>query len=154
FGRVSKPRSHWVYRVPEPGTLEKFGAGQTIVEVRGNRHCTVFPGSVHETGELIEFDSRYDYDPSQSTWNELRKAAGNIAVATVLSKSWMSGSRHELALCTAAKFARLGWTQAEVNDLIKAIASEAKDEELDDRLLAVASTFERYNQKKPISGEE
>src|SRR5262249_6401612 len=70
------------------------------------------------------------------------------------SKSWMSRSRHELALCTAAKLARLGWTYAEVSDLIKAIAFEAKDEELDDRLLAVETTFERYDQKKSISGEE
>jgi len=154
FGRASKPKSHWVYRVPKPRNHEKFGTERMIVEVRGNGHCTVFPGSVHEGGEAIEFDSRYDYDPSPSTWSELRKAAGKIAIATVLSKSWMSGSHHELALCTAAKLARLGWTHAEVSDLINAIASEAKDEELDDRLLAVDTTFERYNQKKPISGEE
>src|SRR5262249_17291733 len=76
------------------------------------------------------------------------------AIATVLSKPWMSGSRHELALCTAAKLARLGWTHAEVSDLIKAIATEAKDEELDDRLLAADTTFERYKRGKPISGEE
>ena len=59
-----------------------------------------------------------------------------------------------LALCTAAKSARLGWSRSEARDLIKAIATEAKDEELDDRLLAVETTFERYNQGKPISGEE
>jgi putative DNA primase/helicase len=57
-------------------------------------------------------------------------------------------------LCTTAKLARLGWTHAEVSDLIKAIATEAKDEELNDRLLAVETTFKRYNQGKPISGEE
>src|SRR5262249_34833819 len=125
-----------------------------IVEVRGNGHCTVFPGSVHESGEAIEFHSRYDYDPSQSTWSALKKAASNIAIATVLFKAWISGPRHEMALCIAAKLARLGWTHAEVSDLIKAIATEAKDEELNDRLLAVKTTFERYNQKKPISGEE
>jgi hypothetical protein len=45
FGRVSKPRSHWVYRVPEPRNHGKFGNEEIIVEVRGNGHCTVFPGS-------------------------------------------------------------------------------------------------------------
>src|SRR5262249_38127620 len=146
--------SHWVYRVPEPRTQEKFGTERMIVEVRGNRLCTVFPGSVHETGEAIEFHSRYDYDPSQSTWGALRKAASMIAIATVLFKAWMSGQRHELALCTAAKLARLGWGIDDVRVLIEAIAREAKDEELNDRLLAVDTTFERYNQNKPISGEE
>jgi hypothetical protein len=103
FGRASKPKSHWVYRVSEPRNHEKFRNEKIIVEVRGNGHCMVFPGSIHESGEAIEFHSRYDYDPSQSTWCELRKAASKIAIATVLFKTWTSGDRHELALCTAAK---------------------------------------------------
>jgi putative DNA primase/helicase len=95
-----------------------------------------------------------NFRTSPSTWSALTKAASKIAIATVLFKAWISGPRHELALCTAAKLARLGWTHAEVSGLIKAIATEAKDEELDDRLLAVETTFERYKQGKPISGEE
>ena len=39
-----------------------------IVEVRGNRLCTVFPGSVYVSGEAIAFDDRHDNCP-QSTWN-------------------------------------------------------------------------------------
>ena len=70
-------------------------------------------------------------------------SASKSAIATVLFKAWIAGQRHELALCTAATFARLGWTHAEASDLIKAVATEAQDEELDDRLLAVATTFER-----------
>jgi hypothetical protein len=119
-----------------------------------DRHCTVFPGSVHESGEIIEFDNPDDYDPAQSTWDELKKAGSRIAVATVLFKAWASSPRHELALCATATLARLGWTRAEVSDLIKAVATEAKDEELDYRLMAVDTTFERYKQKKSISGEE
>jgi hypothetical protein len=75
FGRASKPKSHWVYRLPEPGTHEKFGTEGIIVKVRGNRICTVFPGSVHDSGEAIEFDNPHDYRLGQSTWSELRKAA-------------------------------------------------------------------------------
>jgi hypothetical protein len=90
-----------------------------IVEVRGNRFCTVFPGSVHESGEAIEFDNPRDYRPGQSTWNELRKAASKIAIATALFKAWMSEPRHELTLCTAAKLARLGWSADEARHLTR-----------------------------------
>ena len=83
------------YRVPDPRTREQFEIEGTIVEVRGNRHCTVFPDSVYESGEAVEFDSRYDYDPGPSTWSALRKAASNIAIATVLFKAWGSGQRHD-----------------------------------------------------------
>ena len=40
FGRASKPKSHRVYRVPQPGRHEKFETEGTIIEVRGDRHCT------------------------------------------------------------------------------------------------------------------
>jgi hypothetical protein len=112
FGRPSKPMSHWVYRVQQAQTHERFGTEGTIIEVRGDRHCTVFPGSVHESGEVTEFDNPDDYDAAQSTWNELRKAASKIAIATVLFEAWISGQRHELAVCTAATLSRLGWTIA------------------------------------------
>ena len=69
FGRASKPQSHWVYRAPEPETNEECGTEEMIVEVRGNRLCTVFPGSVHVSGEAIAFDDRHDNCPGQSTWN-------------------------------------------------------------------------------------
>ena len=67
FGRASKPQSHWVYRAPEPETNEECGTEEMIVEVRGNRLCTVLPGSVHVSGEAIAFDDRHDN--CQSTGN-------------------------------------------------------------------------------------
>jgi hypothetical protein len=59
-----------------------------------------------------------------------------------------------MALATAAKLARVGWSQENVRYLIEAIAFEANDEELVDRLLAVDTTFESYAQGRPITGEE
>ena len=47
----------------KPKAHEKFKAEGMIIEIRGNRHCTVFPGSVHESGETIEFENPDNYDP-------------------------------------------------------------------------------------------
>ena len=74
---------------PEPETNEEFGTEEMIVEVRGNRLCTVFPGSVHGSGEAIAFNDRHDNCPGQSTWN--------------YSKPVYRDQRHELVLCTGSK---------------------------------------------------
>lgn len=154
FGRASKPKSHWVYRVPDAKTQEVFQSTGMIVEVRGNGRCTVFPGSIYESDEPIEFENPDDYEPGSSTWGELKLAASKIAIATKLSKAWVAGQRHEMTLCTAAKLARLGWSTDEARVLIEAIATEAKDEEVADRIVAVESTFGAYAEKRPTSGDE
>ena len=142
FGHESNPRSHWVYRVPDAETHKQFSSNEMIVEVRGNNCYTVFPGSVHPSGEPIEFEGRSIFEPSPSTWNELVWAATNIAISKELFEAWKPGQRHDMALATAAKLARVGWSQENVRYLIEAIALEVNDEELVDRLLAVDSTFE------------
>ena len=155
FGHESKPKSHWVYRVPAAKAVEQFIANRRmIVEIRGHNRCTVFPGSVHPSGEKIEFENPDNYEPSTSTWKQLKRAGSKIAIATELGKVWSPGTRHELTLCTAAKLARIGWSIAEVRDLITAVASEANDEEIQDRSAAVESTFAAYDQGRQISGEE
>jgi putative DNA primase/helicase len=154
FGHKSKPKSHWVYRVPKPKAVEQFIGDGMIVEIRGNNRCTVFPGSVHKTGEHIEFENPDNYEPSSSTWKNLKRASSKIAIATELCKFWSPGIRHELTLCTSAMLARLGWPVNDVHDLIKAIAIETGDEELEDRLTSVESTFVAYSQRRPVSGNE
>jgi hypothetical protein len=79
FGHRSSPRSHWIYQAASVGRIEAFVvAGQTIIEVRGNAHLTVFPGSTHCSGETIEFEKASD--PSKADWDELQKAARKIAI--------------------------------------------------------------------------
>jgi putative DNA primase/helicase len=156
FGRASKPRSHWLYRVPHPGNRMPFQAERMIVEVRGNGCCTVFPGSVHESGERVEFDNPDDFVPLRSTWAELTRAAKKIAIATVLYRHWSQDNhcRHDLALSVTAMLARRGWSRDDVAGLVKAIATQVNDDEPDDRLRCVETTFAAYAQGHPISGDE
>jgi putative DNA primase/helicase len=157
FGRVSKPRSHWLYRVPHPGNRVSFSVkSRMIVEVRGNGCCTVFPGSTHPSGELIEFENPNDFVPSNSTWGDLTRAAAKIAIATVLHPRWSEGShsRHDLALAVSATLARREWSRDDAANLIEAIAKEAADVELDDRLRCVDDTFAANAQARPVSGDE
>lgn len=57
FGRQGKPRSHWLYRVNGNAPTLQIRDPLTkemLLELRGDGgHQTIFPGSVHESGELI-----------------------------------------------------------------------------------------------------
>lgn len=57
FGRASKLKSHWVYFVTDPIPTKKYrskSAGM-LVEVRSTGQQTIFPPSVHVSGEAIEW---------------------------------------------------------------------------------------------------
>src|SRR5665213_441342 len=153
FGRASKPSSHWMYRVADAGACERFRASGMIVELRGEKHYTVFPGSVHPSGEVIEFADGVDMTPSSSTWAELKTAVRNIAVATELSQHWRPGVRHHLALAIAAFMARIGWTITDTIKLVSVIATECGDDESEDRKNGVATTYARYNRREIITGD-
>ena len=59
FGRKSKPRSHWVYRVSTRLATEKFKSQTAgmLLEIRSTGMQTVFPPSTHESGEAIEWET-------------------------------------------------------------------------------------------------
>jgi len=154
FGRKSRPRSHSIYKVIDAGALEKFRCPDTlavIVEVRGNGHQTVFPGSVHPSGECIEFDSGRMEAPSTSSWSELVEACRKLSIATLLLKHWKPGSRHDLALAAAGLFALNGWTEKDAKFLIRTVAREAGEQEVADRVSCVASSFERRRAGEPVA---
>ena len=155
FGRASKPKSHLLYRVPDPRTVKTYSAKSMIIELRGDNHCTIFPGSMHQSGETIEFENPNDYNPAESTWAELSQGTTKVAIATVLYSHWSEHSheRHALALAVAAFLARRGWKQEDVTALVEAIAKEAHDQELEDRLRCVDNTFAAYAKGKPVSGD-
>ena len=92
FGHESKPKSHWVYRVAKVKAVVQFTANGMILEIRGHNRCTVFPGSVHPSGEPIEFENPDNYEPSSSTWKQLKRAASKIAIATELSQSLVTSN--------------------------------------------------------------
>ena len=82
FGRSGKPRSHWIYRVSGPAATKKFrskSAGM-IVEFRSTGMQTVFPPSIHESGELIGWDQE-DHEPATVAPGHLLECVQRLADA-------------------------------------------------------------------------
>ena len=153
FGRDGNPSSHRLYLVPDPAPRKFFSSGSgknaMLLELRSNGNFTVFPGSIHESGEVVRFEK--NGDPGQTTWAVLEDSARKVALATVLHKVWNKGIRHSLALAVAGFLVCRKWSQEDVNQLITCIATETMDEDLQDRLTCVETTFTAFSNGQPVA---
>ena len=143
FGRKSAPTSHWLYElVTESAQFKDPCDGSTLVEIRSNTKkgtpCqTVFPGSVHPSGEKIEWVS--DGRPSPIGEEDLRRSVMFLAAAALLSRHWPTGSRHSTSLALAGALRKAGWTKDQALDFLKPVL--AGDEEYNDRIRCLEDTF-------------
>lgn len=158
FGRKSKQRSHYLYRV-ETASCDKQAfidplTNQTIVELRGdNGHQTVMPGSLHEdTGELIEWaDAPFPDVPFVSP-EVLMRAVRKVALATLIVRHvWAPGYHNEPTKHITGLLFYLEWTLDEIEQLITAVMEYCGDSDKS-RLPTVRATFRRGESGKKISG--
>jgi len=87
FGRASKPASHWIFRAePLVGTAQfRDPEGGMLCELRSTGGQTVFPGSVHPSGEAIEFtDISVRFAVVDGA--DLRARVGQLAAAVLLRR--------------------------------------------------------------------
>ena len=145
FGRKSSPSSHWIYEgVTETVQFKDPVDGSTLVEIRSNTKkgtpCqTVFPGSVHTSGEDIEWVN--DGIPAKVDVDELIKSVSRLAAAALLLKHWPNGSRHDAALALAGALRRAGWTEHAALDFLGSIFAE--DEQYEDRIRCIKDTYKK-----------
>jgi putative DNA primase/helicase len=133
FGRASKPRSHFLYYIddaPDNGTIpiKDIDGKKTIIELRiggGKKGAqTVFPGSTHESGELIEWVS--DKEPARSTFAKLKTAISKIAVGVILMRAWPQRSGHFASLALGGFLSRAGWSIEEIEKLVDLVVRDDK----------------------------
>jgi P4 family phage/plasmid primase-like protien len=155
FGRPSKRASHWLYIVTTPVESEAFkdpdGDGKAmLVELRATGQ-TVFPGSVHETGEPIDWDE--DGELARGDGATLRQAVADLATACLLARHWPApGSRHAAALAAAGLLVRGGLDEARVVRIVHHAAMAAGDEEAADRKRDVLTTVARIAAGELVTG--
>jgi hypothetical protein len=170
FGRTSKPASHWLYRTrlgetrygaeiqfrdPTRGASEamllelRIGGTDEKGETKGCQ--TVFPGSVHETGEPITWDD--GGEPAEVNGEQLLHDARLLASCCLLARYWPgNGARHDAALTLGGFFARAGFKVPEIKHLVQAIARAAGDEEWKDRVTAAQDHANEFRAGKKARG--
>jgi hypothetical protein len=107
FGRSSKPRSHHLFTGQPIPRTEKFQdiTGAMIVEIRSDGAQTIFPGSIHLSGEAVLWDR--EGEPSSIEGDVLRHAVAKLAAASILARHWPAeGGRQDAALALAGGLLR------------------------------------------------
>lgn len=146
FGRRSKPQSHRLYICPDAPPRVAYQADDTmILEGRGTGHQTMFPGSVHPSGEDVQWVDPSNIQPAEVPWSVLQPAFAKTAAASLLARHWPQGARHNAALAVAGALKHDGWSALDAMEYMGAIVVAANDEEGDDRDIAVYKTFEKEN---------
>ena len=156
FGRVGKPWSHRLYSVgtvdaetgafqPERCASEKLQDpidGATLLELRGDPADpergplqTMFPGSVHPSGEEIEWAE--DGDLGIIREPELRRQVRELGAVALLAKHWpvgphkdangaeAAGGRHDANLKVGGWLTRCGWSPERVARFLELVSVAA-----------------------------
>jgi len=126
FGRPGKPRSHWIYQCRGVKTKKPK---RTHIELRSTKIQTVFPPSIHETGEPITWT---DETPvamiSDAT---LLASFGRLCAATVLARVWptLQGDKHDTVLALSGALHHTGWPlEAALTMLLPAMELDGSSE--------------------------
>lgn len=145
FGRKSSPYSHRIAystvsktRVPFQLPKELVGASgaerKMILEVRGNKHQTMVPPSVHPGGETVAWHDDPQAAPELEA-GDLLTRAGLAASLSVVAMYYprVAGDRDEIAMMLAGVLVRAGLDDDVIDDLIECVATLGCDEEAEKR---------------------
>lgn len=156
FGRPGKPGSHYGYIAPGAVTLQLADPtpgvdpkAAMIVELRASGTQTLFPPSVHPNGERSAWD--IDGAPAEANVPLLRSAVQRLAAASLITRYWREGIRHQVALSIAGALLR----RMPLEDALKfvdAVARAAGDAEVHERLADVRNTATRLAAGERVTG--
>lgn len=152
FGRAGNPGSHRLFVVPGiKSYMFKDINGEMLVEIRSTGGQTVFPPSVHKSGDLIEFEN--DLDPVSQTPEKLLRRVQVLASAALLARHWpKEGSRNHAAMALSGGLLRARMTTEQVKLFVRAVAAAAGDDDLENRVGTVESTATALRQGKEATG--
>jgi hypothetical protein len=141
FDRTSKRFSHTLYYSADCAELvgkaaaqfkdpNKFDNDAMLLELRvgagGKAAQTVFPGSIHTSGEEINWEQGYAGEPLRIDGAVLLRAGGIAAAACLFARYWPSiGARHDAALCLGGFLARGGMPARDAELFAEAVAKAA-----------------------------
>lgn len=145
FEHSGNHRGHILYRVNNAGKTQQYQCpetGKTLVELRSTGSQTMIPPSVHPSGQKLKF-TFLDDTATPLEFNDLQVQIRKIAALSLISRHWKEGMRHNLALGVAGLLLKTDHDEAQSKEIIAAICEVTGDEELQDRLKAIETTFDQ-----------
>lgn len=156
YGRPAKPGAHRFYACPsltKPVKYEDLVTKTCLIEVRtGGGQQSMAPPSTHPDGQVLAWEDGGPGDPAPVEEKALVRAVQLTALAALTARHYNSaGQRHDWGVALAGVFRQLGLSAEEATAVFAAAAAVAGDDKVDDRLLAVRSTFSKSDDD-PLKG--
>ncbi|SMY07240.1 bifunctional DNA primase/polymerase [Flavimaricola marinus] len=164
FGRPGSPYSHrivqaelkkgrYTFELPKEVAAKLAAERAMLLEVRGDGHQTMFPPSIHPSGERVQWHIGATSVPTVEA-DELLKLCGIIAVLSTVAMAYpkVNGQRDEVCMMIAGVLVRAGLEDAMIDDLIVCVASLAGDEEAEKRRGKAAATRARVDAGEGVWG--
>ncbi len=150
FGRPGNPKSHRLFRCKESSVKtvkysikgRNKAEGAMVLELRGDGCQTVFPGSIHPSGERIRWteDMPSLEDTPELDYVDIKRLCDATFVLTMALVYYAGeGKRDELCMALAGVLLRMQFEAETVDEWVVAIAEMAGDEEADKRRKAEAT---------------
>lgn len=159
FGRASKRFSHWLYETELAGVetaatikfMDTQKPAKHILEIRvggsGKAAQTIFPGSVHPSGEAIEWDEGGTRSVAAIEGAELKLICARLGACVLIARAYpQQGGRHEGAIVVAGFLCRCGISSPDIKLFVDTLAGMTfqPPDKRKDMVRAAADTFEAF----------
>lgn len=160
FGRASKRGSHLIYQAPNGDEDAKrkifYDSDKTLLaELRGKGNQTMFPPSIHPSGEPVEWVDEHAL-PLIVPVADVTKALGWLCSAAMLARNWddYADAHHVLVGALAGGLARARIKEHICETFVRAVCIYGGDHEPDDRVRIVLDTYRKLeaNPDEPVTG--
>ncbi len=167
FGRKSSTFGHKVLYCPDAGKTKQFKLSEqqakaigvtdneksVIMEVRANGSYTMFPPSIHPSGERVEWLKGFPTDFPSMPFKEVLVDAGLCSFLAIILKCYPTqpGIRDDVCLALSGALLRYELSPEQVDDWIIFIAEQKGDEEAQNRKKALA-TKEKMDAGEEVTG--
>lgn len=164
FGRASSLSSHRIVTCQTSRNREAFSLDKSLsddvdadrlmlLELRSSGHQTMFPPSIHPSGEEVRWEGSFDRVPCMEE-SELRERCGLLAAVSAFAMFYprQSGERDEVCMMLSSVLLQSGCPEPTINVLVTEIARYAGDEEAYKRGGKVQSTLQRIEKGETVWG--
>lgn len=153
FGHANNPDSHWLYivdRSPSKRLALTDHENGSLVELRSTGGQTVFPPSIHPSGEPISWSG--SGDPASISAVVLERHVRALAAATMFARHWPKDGRHPLSMAIGGALARAGYSADEVEVIVRAIGDYKRYPKIEDLVRTARDAVERVAQDRSAYG--
>ena len=149
FGRVSNPNAHYLFVCPGIQTVQFTDGSKMLVEVRSTGGYTMFPPSVHPSGEHVAWTR--EGVPMTIAPDDLYASVRDVALVALVVEHWTSLDHASMGHL-AGFWLRGGLDSTVVKRLFRVIASIA-DPSVEREIVKLAeSTAAKYTAGERVTG--